>query len=428
MELKFKLQASALNAAIEVVSIVPPKAITQEGGSGYLFVIRKDDDGSGKDRCYVYSQDSYRVARADFEVSDVEGEGAFIYPSQHIDSFKFAEGEIAFTVTANEEDQVYMVKYDLGSGAGGERVSFSPKLMGTCDDKLREAEGDQEFPVAILTEALSMSKPFLAKPQDSRAEEHFKTIQIFDETTATQSGKGEGDGTMYASNSIQGFWFQCDAFKGHPLAVHGQHLPQFASFLAKSEGALTVKSGANMMFAVDGRGRVFGWVHHASTYKKYSYYARSFDKYILGVPKMQVTNQLKYMKTELSAKRDKIRVTFDHKGKTLRFGVVDGDSKAMSMPIDTRVTKTEEADVNANANIDHFLELFEGTKADEVELRIATIPVSDTRPKASVMYRTIDEFWLDNEGKVVGGSGVPEGKEPEGAYKCQVTRFVPGKD
>jgi len=422
MELKFKLQASALNSAIDIVSIVPPKAITQEGGAGYLFVVRKDDDGSGKDRCYVYSQDSYRVARADFEVTDVEGEGAFIYPSAHIESFKFAEGEIAFEVKNDDENETYQVKYDLGSGAGGTRVSFNPKLMSTCDTKLKEAEGGQQFPVAILQEAISMSKPFLAKATDGRAEEHYKTIQIFDDSSEAVA---KGDGTMYASNSIQGFWFHCDAFKGHPLAVHGQHLPQLNSFLSKAEGSLTIKSGANMMFAQDAAGRVFGWVHHANKYQKYSYYARKLDKYVLGVPKMQVTNQLRYMKTELSPKRDKIKVEFDNAGSQIRFQVVDGDSKAQSMPIDTRVTSTGEADVVANANIDHFLSRFDGTKADEVELRIAVIPKSESRPKDQVMFRTIDEFWLDEEGKVVGGSGVPEGKEPEGAYRCQVTRFVP---
>jgi hypothetical protein len=44
------------------------------------------------------------------------------------------------------------------------------------------------------------------------------------------------------------------------------------------------------------------------------------------------------------------------------------------------------------------------------------------------MFRTVDEFWLDGEGKVVGGSGVEEGKEPEGAFRCKVTRFMPDKN
>lgn len=424
MELKFKLQASALNAALEVVSIVTPKPITQDGGAGYLFVVRKDDDGSGKDRCYVYSQDSYRVARADFEVTEVEGEGPFIYPSAHIGAFKFAEGEISFHITNDDEAETYVVKYDLGSEAGGERVSFNPKLMSTCDNKLREAEGEQEFPVAILQEALSMGKPFMSKDTDNRAEDHLKSVQIFggeDEATA------RGDGTLYASNGIQCFWFACDAFKGHPLAVHGKHLPFLQSFLAKAEGSLTIKSGANMMFALDGVGRVFGWVKHDNTYKKYSYYARSADQYVLTVPKAQVINQLRYMKTELSAKRDKIRIEYDAAGKTLRFQVVDGDSKAVSMPINIEVVEAQDADVSTNANIDHFLELFEGSKAGEVELRIAILAKNDKRPKEQIMFRTVDIFWLDAEGTVVGGNTVREGGEPEGAFKCQVTRYVPSK-
>lgn len=430
MDLNFKMQAAALNAALDVVSIVPPRPITQEGGSGYLFVVRKADDGSGQDRCYVYSQDNYRQARADFEVTDVEGEGAFIYPAQNIDAFRYAEGDITFRVHSDKESDTHTVKYDFGSGAGGDRSTFDPKLLSTNDAKLREAEPGQEFPVAVLREALSMAKPFLAKTTDPRTEEHHKTVQIFDAETPVARGatSGGGDGSLYASNSIQAFYFECAAFKGRPLAIHGQHLPQLTTFLAKAVSPIRIRSGASMTFAEDSRGHVYGWVHHANKHQIYTYYALTNDGYVLGVPKAQVINQLRYMKTELNPKRDKIMVEFDHAAGTLRFQVVDGSSKAVSMPIETKPIQIVQKDWSANVNIDHFLEVFDGAKADEVELRVAVIPANDKRPKDSVLFRTLDEFWLDEEGTVVGGSGVPEGKEPDGAYRCKVTRFVPSKN
>ena len=90
----FKVQPAALNAALDVVKIVEPRPFTPQGASGFLFVVRKDADG--KDLCFIYSRDETRMARAHCEISDVQGEGAFILPGS-IDSFKFVENPITFT-------------------------------------------------------------------------------------------------------------------------------------------------------------------------------------------------------------------------------------------------------------------------------------------------------------------------------------------
>jgi hypothetical protein len=416
MEIKFKLQAAALNSALEIVSTVPPKPFTPQGATGYLFVVRGE-------RCFVYSQDSLHVSRADFAIHDVEGEGAFIYPSQHIDSFKFAEGEIAFTVTS--EGDTHTVKYDLGAGAGGERTTFDPRLLAPCDKELTEATNERSFPISVLRTSMAMSRNFLAKLNDTRVEEHYKTFQIFD---GSQDAFQKADGYLFASNSVQAFYFYCDAFKQKGLSIHGQHMPLLTAFLAKCEGMVTIKTGANKTFAEDSKGRILGWAHHERSYAKFSYYALKMDKTILTVPKTRTLNALRYTKTELDKTRDKIRVTFDYKGKTLRFFVQESNGKATSLPVDVKVSKeSEERDITTSVNIDHLIELFDGSKAEEVELRIATIPVGDNNPKEKVMFRTIDEFWLDSEGKVVAGSGVEEGKEPEGAFRCKVTRFMPDK-
>lgn len=421
MELKFKLQADALNAAMDVVSVVTPRPITSDGAAGYLFVVRKTPEG--KDRCYVYSRTEHLVVRSDFPLEEVEGEGAFIYPAQHVSSFKFAEGSVTFW--AKSEGDTHTVRYDLGNGAGTERTTLDPKLLATCDKELDAATDERELPVAVLREAISLSRPFLSKHTEQRASEESKTIQIFD---SSNEGTAKGDGYMFASNSIQCFFFQCDAFKGKALAIHGQYLSEVSSFLAKSKGTVTFKTSPSKTFAIDASGRVLAWSHHVNPYKKFSYYTPKTDKIVLLVPRSVVLNRLRHVHTELEAKHDKIKMTFDHAGSNIRFQAADGKSKTMSLPVDVEILPGgEERNFSTNVNIDHLIELFDGAKADRVELRIAIVPPSAQRPTEQLLFRTRDEFWLDGEGKVVAGSNVQAGKEPEGGFKCMVTRFMPDR-
>lgn len=421
MEMKFKLDAAALNAALEVVSIVPPRPVTPQGGAGYLFVIRKDREG--KDHCYIYSRDMIHVARADFAVRDVEGEGAFIFPSAHVESFKFAEGEIAFTVTSDGDN--HSVTYSFG-GAEATVASFDPRLMAPCDKELESSTTEKDFEVAVLREAINMARPFLAKVNDQRVEEHYKTFQVFD---GSIEALAKADGYLFASTGVQAFYFYCEAFKGKGLSVHGQHLPFVTQFLAKADGFLKVKTGPNMTFAIDSRGCVLGWAHHTKTYQKFSYYTLKTDKMVMAVPKGAALNALRYTKTMVDPKRDKIRMTYEQATGQLQFQVIEGNAKAKSFPVPATLKEgSEPRDFTFNVNIDHIIELFNDSKAGDVELRVAIIPVGEGRPKEQLMLRTIDEFWLDRQGKVVAGSGVEEGKEPEGAFRCRVTRFMPGKD
>ncbi len=425
MDLKFKTRASDLNSALDIVAIVPPKTWVAQGTAGFLFVVKKGSEAEeGKGRCYVYSQDSLRAARADFEITDVEGEGSFFYPVQHVESFKFAEGDI--TLAAHSEGDQYTVRYDLGSGAGGERTTCDPAALPNCDKDLEEAGNEREFPAAILREAIGMSRPFIAKPGDGRAEEQYKTLQIFD---SSNEATAKGDGNAFAANGIQAYYFYCDAFKGKPLAVHGQYIPCLSAFLAKAAGNITIKTGKSRTFVIDSAGHVFGWTHHTQTHQKFSYYALKSDQIVLSTPKVRTLNQLHYVKTELGNGRDKIKIMFDQAASTLRFEVVDSKSKATSLPVDVQVVNCEgRTTLETHANVDQLLELIDGPKAEQVELRAAILAPSNPQQKERVMLRTIDEFWLDGDGKVVAGSGVPEGKEPQGAFRCKVTRFMPCKE
>lgn len=413
---KFQANAADLNAALGVVSILTPRPITPNGKAGYLFVVR---DGN----CYIYSRDSLRVARAHFPVAEVESEGSFIYPAEYIKGFQFLQDEV-LTFEATSDGDTHMVKFTARSGAGSERASYDPQLMSVCDKDIEAAKNERSFPVAVFREAISVAKPFLSEPQDNRVEDQYKALQIFDDSNDAWA---KGDGTLYAANGTQAFYFYSDAFKGKGLGLHGQHLGPVMSFLAKCEGDVQIKSGQNMTFAIDGQGRVLGWAHHTKSYQKYTYYALKNDTYVFDLPVRAVVNALKYTATELEPKRDKIRLSYLASSQELLFTVVEGSSKAKSFPVP--VNPREEAateDFSFSVNLFHLLDLIQSAKGDKIEFRVCVLPADERRPRAVAMFRTIDEFLLDKDGKVVGGSGVET--QPEGSFRCRVTRFSPSKD
>lgn len=420
--IKFKAQASDLNAAVDMVRIVQPRAITPQGNTGYLLVVKKDE--AGNDVCNIYSQDALRVARASFPITDVEGKGPFIYPAQHIDTFKFVEGSGTFT--SQSEGDAFTVSYDFGKGTGGKRSTFDPRLLGTCDKELEAATNPREFPVSLLKEGMRLSQPFTAEEKDTHVEENLKTFQVFD---ASNPEFTKGDGYLYASTGVQAFYLFSDEFQGKPLSLHGQHFSVFAQFLAKCEGTIKVLTGANKTFAQDSKGRVIGWAHHKKTYTSFSYPKLSLDKTVLLVDKTPLLNSLSFTASELSPTRNKIRVEFDHTASALRFRVTEADSQSTSPSVNVEIPNgpdgkpmSEGRDIQTNVNIEHLVELFKNSKSEKVELRVMTVPTENGKEK--VMLRTIDEFWLDTKGHVVGGSGIEAGKEPKDAYKCKVTRIM----
>lgn len=404
--MKFKLNTPDLINALDVVSIVAPRPVTPQGGAGYLFVVRGE-------KCFVYSRDAMTVARAEFPVSDVEGEGAFVYPAQYIDALRYLGPTATFETEAAEER--FLVKYEDDMGASGERLSFDPMLLSTCDKDLDKAATSYEFPAGILREAINMGRPFLAKPQDTRAEEQHKGLIVFDQSKPEWT---KGDGYLYASNGIQAFYFQCEQLLGKHMEVHGQYLPSLTSFLAKCEGTVTVRRGDHFTFVTNSEGHVFGWPKQSKTHGKFTYYALKADQNVLSLPKAQIVNALKYARTSLDKNRDKIKVNFDHERKTLQFGVADGSAKATSPAIVIdEVIQAEEKNQTWNVNIDHLLSLIEPMKSHIIQLRVAVVKHGD---KEVAMIRTIDTFRMTADGKVVN--------EPEGSFECKVTRFMPSKD
>lgn len=428
MGITFKVKASDLNAAIEVASIVPPKPFDKQGSSGYLFVIRGDTG-------YVYSRDAQHVSRAHFPLIEVEGEGPFIYPAAFIGSFSsFTDDVLTFEV--KNDDDNFVVKYTAMDGkAWEERPTFDHRQLQTCDKELTAATNERTFPVPILREALSQSRNF-TETKDSKVDEKHKTVQIFDKNLEVDDPKNpgqkirpceKGDGSLFASNGIQAFYFYSDAFRDRHLMVHSAHLPLLQSFLAKATGDITLKTGGNMTFAVDAAGQVLGWTHsNTGGIQKYAYYPLANDTHVVLLSRGPVLHALKHVKKMLDERRFKVKLNFDGTENTIQFQVQEGSGKGQSWPVGYVVKKDETKEnksFSLSVNVEHFIDLFEGCKSNEVELRITYLPAGEKRPKEQGLFRTVDEFILDQTGKVIGGSNVE--KVPEGGIQCKVTRFMP---
>lgn len=417
MEIKFKTSGAKLNAALNVVSIVPPQVVDTKGGTGFLFVIRGQ-------KCSLYSRDGgggvggKYVAKAEFDIFDVEGEGAFIYPSSQVDAFQYlVDATLSFTAT-EAPDGTFLVKYESSNGASAEKTAFSPSMMKTCDSAFEEATDKRTYPVSILRQGIGQTQKHV---DDANAEDNFKTLQLFDDSNEEWA---KGKGTIYASNSVESCYFYSDAFDGKGFAIHAAHIKSLQSFLGKASGQVEFRTGSNMTFASDSNGNTFGWIHHTKNHSKYSTYSKKKDQYVIDVVKNVMLNALQYTKGEMGAsKRDKIKLHW--KDNSLFFEVAESASKAKSFPVPSARVKASAEDFSIAVNINHLIRLFEGVVGNEVELRLCYVPGDpDKNIKPYVLFRTIDAFLLDADGKVVPGDPDAETK-PDGTYRCKVTRFCP---
>jgi len=417
MGIRFKCAAEDLIKALDVVSIVPPKPITPSGEMGYLFVVRGP-------KCYVYSRDTTKVARADFPLEEVEGEGAFIYPS-NIQGLRMLEGPMTFETDADSEGNP-IIRY-RAEGATSQKTSFDHRLLTPFDKEYEAAANERSIPVGLLRVAINNAKDYVLQQKETKAEDHFKTLQVFD---GTRDEWVKGNGILYASDGTQAFYFACDAFKDKGLAVHVNHIGSVIAFLARANGKVTFKTGANMTFATDETGSILGWAHHSKSHTKFSYYGTKADKYVIQVEKNLILRSLRHLRSELEKSRDKVKLTWkqgdggDDKGRFL-FEVNDGKSKVEGIPVPVEeVLESPGADLTTFVNIDHLISIFDGLQANSAFFRLCPVEAVGGR-KGTVGLRTIEEFWLSEDGKL---EIVDKDNPPADAFRCVVTRFVPTKD
>lgn len=409
---RFRFDFSDLKEAMRVASIVKPKALGTDG-AGYLFVVR---DG----QCFIYSRGDNQVVRSVFPVTDVEGEGSFVYPAHHVKTLEYLEGSAV--LEAKHEGETFTVSYKADAGASLEMTSFDPKTMATCDKELNDAVGDNVFQVGILRHALSLSKPFLPKEGDRIEGEQLRTIRIFDDSDPANV---KGDGHLFACTGVQAFYYYNEAFKGKGLVVHEKNLGVINSFLSVAKGNVTMKTGRNLVFMVDGGGNVLGWSKAVNTHTKFAYYGLDRETIVIQSAKAPLMKALNFAQAALTDNREKVRITFerdsmDENVGTLRFDVLEGGGKAKSVPLAVRLENPAERDFSVGINIHQFIRLVEQMESNEVSIRVAFL--SRGEQKEAAMFRTIDSFHVDANGKVVIGG------DTEGVYECRVTRLAPSMD
>jgi hypothetical protein len=221
------------------------------------------------------------------------------------------------------------------------------------------------------------------------------------------------------------------------------------NFLSKVKGKVTFKTNRNKIFALSeelapapvvkegetppeprpGRTHVIGWTHHLKTHGKFSYYGLKTDQWVLRVNRDKILAVLRYTKATLNKDAKKIRLSWSAAEKSLRFYVNESKDKGRTRPVqidDNMIVLSEPRDFAFNVNIDNMISLFDGAKAEEVELRIHVRPADEKQSKERAMFRTIDTYLVDSDNRLAVGAGGE--KKPEGTYECRVTRFTPSMD
>jgi hypothetical protein len=424
--MKFKVQVADLNEALDVVSIVPPKPLTGQGGVFYLFVVR---DGT----CFLYSVGDTRLySRACLKISDIEGEGSFLYPAGQIGAMQYLDGWVQIESGKDDDSDRYWVRFLSEGGANGEESTIAPDNSHTCDEFIDEARKRlfYEYPVTLLREGIGVARTHLPKAGDTKIEEYFRTIQVFDKSKKEWE---KGNGCLFTADSTTACYFYSKEFENKGLSIHANNLPFVLGFLGKCSGKVRILMGESATFAETEDGsRIIGWVHQVQTHGQYKYYPPKWDKHVLRGPRDILAKALKFVQSSLEAKKDKIRVIYDHTASTIMFQAGRPSGKVSSRPIGVVPVELKEEESGANgattsfavnANVYQLLNMIEPMKSPEVFLRIAIVPGENGR-KESALFRTIEEFWIDANGKVLVSREDAKG-EP---VQCKVTRFMPSKD
>jgi hypothetical protein len=420
MQIKFK--AASLNEALTIVSIVEPKPLmSQAGSSVYLFYCFNNPDQENKPWCRIYSRNEQQVARAGFELDEMDEEGSFTFQVQQSQMFKSVPEDIVTikTISAEGDSEAPSIRVTTTSGLKYDHSTYDPRRVARCDKDFAVAEegGNIEYVVGILREALSLSQSFLpGSTKKENVDEHFNTVQIFDQSNPEWA---KGNGNLFCSDGHRVFYFQSAAFQDKGLAIHASHINKVASFLGKCTGVMMFYKNKNTTFAVNGlKDQLLGWVHDVEKHTRFATYPMSRDKWIFHTPKSILIRAMDTTAIALDTKQDqRVHLIYTAADDLLRFVASESAGKFESFPfIASKLETSLNSDFDYNVDLSSFRSLIQGTKGQAVELRFA--PIESGK---GAYIRTVDEVTLDSNGEVFSGS-TEDGNGVQ--YKCKVTRFM----
>ena len=417
MDIRINFSLADIIEALDVVSTVTPHSTLANEGAGYLFVVKGLE-------CFLYSSDENCISRAKFTLSESSGDGAFVFPAKNLGSSlrPLAKEEETCVIEAHsDEDGRHTVKYITApDGAEAEFGTFAPDSISRYDEDLEAATEVYEYSPGILREAISLSRAFMADKSDSMAPEALHGVEVLDKVKFEK-----GDGYLYATNKFMAFFFRSDHFVGKKLAIHGNYVASFLSFLAKCGDKVIIKIG-DKTFAVNERGDVFGWNRQGEQHDKFNYHALKTDSLVARVNKTRLLNALQVAKGALKDKdRDGIVLNFDSKSNKIWFEVPE--SRAKSIKVEASPVADEEGVQPSKADsffttvsVNQLIELVQSMKGYEINFRGYLGKPKEGKKQATCLFRTIDEFYLDPS------TGKPTPNKDEGV-QCRVTRFMPSQ-
>jgi len=412
--MRFKTNVTDLLQALEVASLIQPNPVDAEGSAGYLMLVRGD-------RCFLYSAGDHQKCRVDFPITDVEGEGAFVLPTKGISAYRSLDGWVQFEPLV--ESGTHRLMEESESGSTDTITTFDPRSLHSIDKDFESAEAGVKFPVALLKEAITLGRTYMADANDASAKPHLKAMQIYD---GSKEEWEKGNGNFFSSDGRRAMYFYCESFVDKGLSIPGGRIGLLNSFLSKSEGEIELRKSKNTTYLVNSKDQVIGWSDQVTSHGKYSYFPLAGDKFVLHAPKEVLLKKLTYVKDKMGSGSAKIRIAYDSKTECLTFtGSTGANRPESTLPVVPRDPEdlgegrggkeSKEGAFAFNVNAHHLLELVSPLKTQNVELRFCP----SAGDNSNFFLRTVEEFTLNGKGKVS-----LETNDGEETYPCRVTRFM----
>jgi hypothetical protein len=419
--MKFKVLTSDWTGALALASAITPSAVDAKGTAGYLCVVRGE-------KCFLYSEDGRQRFRVPIPVFDVEGEGAFVFPTGAQGDLRYVEGWVEFESGEDGGANVVWCRRDTGGSKGGihKIITFSPNALKSLDADFSKAEKTGSFPVAVLREALSMTRPYLSDPKEQGVKPECVNLQLFGSDL-----DADGNGFMLGCSMHRTSYFYSPELEGRSLSVYALRIPLLLSFLSRSTGMVEVHRTENSTYFMNSAEQVLGWSNQDFPPSKFGFYGLALDKHMLKISKASLEKELRYIRSTLPADKNKAFWSYDHKASTLTVSASNSlGSEVDSLPItvtpltsgDDRCWGTgdlgKKSDVQCNVNLDLMIQLVEATKHP----RDVVLGIAQTKNTKQHLFRVIEEYFIDGNGKYVEKPS--EGQE---GHQCRTVRFVPSK-
>jgi hypothetical protein len=420
---QFTCDQAGLSEAIRIAELVKPAAVTPNGESGYLFVVRGG-------ACRVEGRTGDTAVCATACVTNVEAEGQFVVRAEHIAALKLTRAQATGSISlgAYSSGDTHHVQYAASNGSIACRTTLAARHITALDPMFADWTNPRRYPSAVLREALKMAKPFVVggqrtkDPAEARHNENaapgHKLVNIYD---------GRDDGTLHATNGLERFYFSCDVFKGKPVHVPAKHLSFLLSFLGRCGSEVELRDGEEMTFAVSTNGEhSIGWTRCPVPAVEYKALPRSWDRVTVRVPHGEALQRLKHLREQAEKGRDTIKVRYSSEARALHLGTADGKTATTaSLPVEL-ADGSESIDYDYSVSAGYLIDLIEGAKAANVELGM--IPMEEhSAAQGGAVFRTTDVFWLNPNGDVVGGANMIPDPANGPVFKCTVTRLVPSQ-